>query len=94
MNTAMNMIDNLRDTCESHSRCNVVEVMGRDVSVVSSHPDMLGENVRAIVDSESVGLTGESVRFDLKCGKVLLFDKETERRVSATLSALREKEAR
>ncbi len=29
MNTAMNMIDNLRDTCESHARCNVIEVMGR-----------------------------------------------------------------
>ncbi|MBQ9747364.1 MAG: ATP-dependent 6-phosphofructokinase [Clostridia bacterium] len=29
MNTAMNMIDHLRDTCESHARCNVVEVMGR-----------------------------------------------------------------
>ena len=29
MNTAMRMIDNLRDTCESHARCNVIEVMGR-----------------------------------------------------------------
>jgi 6-phosphofructokinase 1 len=29
MNTAMSMIDNLRDTCESHARCNVIEVMGR-----------------------------------------------------------------
>ena len=28
MNTAMEMIDRLRDTCESHARCNVVEVMG------------------------------------------------------------------
>lgn len=29
-NTAMEMIDRLRDTCESHARCNVVEIMGRD----------------------------------------------------------------
>ncbi len=29
MNTAMEMIDCLRGTCESHARCNVVEVMGR-----------------------------------------------------------------
>ncbi len=28
MNTAVSAIDNLRDTCESHARCNVVEVMG------------------------------------------------------------------
>ena len=29
MNTAMTMIDKLRDTSESHDRCSVVEVMGR-----------------------------------------------------------------
>ena len=29
MNTVIGLIDKLRDTCESHARCNVVEVMGR-----------------------------------------------------------------
>ena len=29
MNTAMEMIDKIRETTESHDRCNVVEVMGR-----------------------------------------------------------------
>ena len=29
MNTVVDLIDKLRDTCESHARCNVVEVMGR-----------------------------------------------------------------
>lgn len=29
MNTAMNMVDKLRDTAQSHDRCSVVEVMGR-----------------------------------------------------------------
>ena len=29
MNTAMEMVDRLRDTMESHDRCSVVEVMGR-----------------------------------------------------------------
>ncbi|WP_101696924.1 6-phosphofructokinase [Clostridium minihomine] len=29
MNTAMEMVDRLRDTTESHNRCSVVEVMGR-----------------------------------------------------------------
>ncbi len=29
MNTVVEMVDRLRDTCESHARCNVVEVMGR-----------------------------------------------------------------
>ena len=30
MNTVIDVVDRLRDTCESHARCNVVEVMGRD----------------------------------------------------------------
>ena len=29
MNTAVEMVDRLRDTTESHNRCSVVEVMGR-----------------------------------------------------------------
>ena len=29
MNTVIEFVDRLRDTCESHARCNVVEVMGR-----------------------------------------------------------------
>ena len=30
MNTVVALVDSLRETCESHARCNVVEVMGRD----------------------------------------------------------------
>lgn len=67
-----------------------VEVMGRDVSVVATHPAMLVESVRAIVDSECEGIFGKTVRFDLKPSKVDLFDKTTECRVKATLSALTE----
>ncbi len=29
MNTVVNLVDKLRDTCESHARCSVIEVMGR-----------------------------------------------------------------
>lgn len=29
MNTAMEMVDKIRDTAQSHDRCSVVEVMGR-----------------------------------------------------------------
>ncbi len=35
MNTALECIDKLRDTCESHARCNVVEVMGRDCGEIA-----------------------------------------------------------
>lgn len=30
MNTVIQMVDRLRDTCDSHERCSVVEVMGRN----------------------------------------------------------------
>jgi len=35
MNTVIQMVDRLRDTCESHSRCNVVEVMGRGAGYIA-----------------------------------------------------------
>ena len=35
MNTVIGMVDKLRDTCESHSRCNVIEVMGRDAGHIA-----------------------------------------------------------
>lgn len=35
MNTVLEMVDRLRDTCESHARCNVVEVMGRDAGHIA-----------------------------------------------------------
>ena len=35
MNTTIELVDKLRDTCESHARCNVVEVMGRDAGDIA-----------------------------------------------------------
>ena len=35
INTTVQLIDNLRDTCESHARLNVVEVMGRDCGQIA-----------------------------------------------------------
>lgn len=35
MNTVIQMVDRLRDTCESHNRCDVVEVMGRNAGYIA-----------------------------------------------------------
>ncbi len=35
MNTVLEAVDRLRDTCESHARCDVVEVMGRDCGQIA-----------------------------------------------------------
>ncbi len=59
-----------------------VEVMGRDVSVVSTHPASQNPTVRSIISAESpVDPDAPTVRFRLKPRKVLLFDKTTEERI-------------
>ncbi|MBE6564629.1 MAG: 6-phosphofructokinase [Ruminococcaceae bacterium] len=35
LNTTIDMVDKLRDTCESHARCNVVEIMGRNAGYIA-----------------------------------------------------------
>ncbi len=35
LNTTMRLMDNLRDTCESHARCDVIEVMGRNAGWIA-----------------------------------------------------------
>ena len=35
MNTVVDMIGALRDTCESHARCNIIEVMGRECGMIA-----------------------------------------------------------
>lgn len=58
------------------------EVMGRDVSIVSTHPASQNPNIRSIVDAESCeNLSGSTVRFSLNPRKVFLFDKTAEKRI-------------
>jgi len=59
-----------------------VEVMGRDISVVVTHPNAVSEAVRCIVPAENhVDPAADRVRFALKPNKVYLFDKATEARI-------------
>ena len=59
-----------------------VEVMGRDVTVVSTHPESTGRNIRSIVSAEyRINQGAATVRFNLKPAKMHLFDKESEERV-------------
>ena len=58
-----------------------VEVMGRDVSVITTRPES-EEKIRAIIDSElEVNGSLSHVRFSLKPNKVFIFDKTTEKRI-------------
>lgn len=59
-----------------------VEVMGRDTSVVSTHPSLEGATVRSIISAENkIDPKAKQVHFALKSAKVLLFNKETGERI-------------
>ena len=61
---------------------NRVEVMGRDVSVVSVHDNMKGETIRSIISAENIVDTSKKqVCFSLKPKKTVIFDKVTEERI-------------
>ncbi|MBO7406888.1 MAG: ABC transporter ATP-binding protein [Clostridia bacterium] len=59
-----------------------IEVMGRDITVLSEHPDAENPVVRSIISSERrIDTASPTVRFRLKPYKVFLFDAETEERI-------------
>lgn len=59
-----------------------VEVMGRDISVVSTSAVSINPTVRSIIDAEMrLQVKEKKVHFALRPSKVLLFHKETEERI-------------
>ena len=58
-----------------------VEVMGRDVSVVSTHAASLNPVVRSIIDADNKITGTDTVRYNLKLHKVFLFNYEDESRI-------------
>ena len=69
---------------EGPLRCTLgrVEVMGRDISVVSTHPAFTGASIRSIISSENrVDPSQKEIRFSLKSRKTYLFRKDTEERI-------------
>ncbi len=70
--------DNGPLTCELVN----VEVMGRDVSVVSKHSASLNPSIRSIIDADNkVDLGAGVVKYRVKPHKFFLFDKTTEERI-------------
>ena len=63
-------------------RLSGVEVMGRDITVVSTHPASENPAIRAIINAEQKIAEGnKAVRFALKPNKVLLFKADTSERI-------------
>ncbi|HIQ96232.1 MAG TPA: ABC transporter ATP-binding protein [Candidatus Limivivens merdigallinarum] len=64
--------------------CNLggIEVMGRDISIVSTHAHSLSPQIRAIVGTDkAVNPAAPLVRFDIEPDKLFLFHKTTEERI-------------
>ena len=59
-----------------------VEIMGRDVSVVSTHESSVKPVIRSIISSDcKIDLNAEKVNFTVKPHKLYIFNKETEERI-------------
>lgn len=59
-----------------------VEVLGRDVSIVCTHPACTADTLRAIVNARhDVDAAADTVHFALHPDKVFLFDRKTEARI-------------
>ena len=59
-----------------------IEVMGRDISVVSHHAASVNPVIRSIVDADNkIDATAASISYSLKRHKVFIFDGETEERL-------------
>ena len=59
-----------------------VEVMGRDVSIVSENAASQNSVIRSIINADNkVDVTAENVKYTLKAHKVFIFNKETEERI-------------
>lgn len=75
------------EKAEGELCCNLcgVEVMGRDITVVSKHEASLNAQIRSIISADNrVDTACDTVRFSLVPHKVFLFDRESEERIPFT----------
>ena len=65
-----------------HVNLSNVEVMGRDVSIVSTSEHSINPIIRSIIDADNkIDMSSKTVSFKLKPHKVFIFDKATEERL-------------
>ncbi|MEG0685734.1 MAG: 6-phosphofructokinase, partial [Erysipelotrichales bacterium] len=60
VNTAVEAIDRIRDTSNSHKRCSIIEVMGRDCGDIALHSGVA-------TGAEAIYVDGESFTYDSVC---------------------------
>jgi len=59
-----------------------VEVMGRDVSIVSTNPASVNPVIRSIINADNkIDIAAEYVNYKVKPHKIFIFNKKTEERI-------------
>ena len=65
-----------------HCELSNVEVMGRDVSIVSTNAASVSPSIRSIINADNrIDITQKTVSYSVKPHKFFLFNKETEERI-------------
>ncbi len=73
---------NLDENGPFHCKLSSVEVMGRDVSIVSTNEASINPIIRSIINAENkVDTNQEYVSYSLKPNKIFIFNKENEERI-------------
>ena len=63
-----------------HAQVEMIQVLGRDISIVAKNPHCTKETFKVIISSDEEN-TGKSVALKVKPNKLFLFDGETEERI-------------
>ncbi len=72
LNTAMKMVDNIRDTAQSHDRCSIVEVMGRNAGYIALYAGIACGATAIIIPENEFDFEKDIIdrmRFTQKTGK-------------------------
>lgn len=71
MNTAVEMVDRIRDTAQSHDRCSVVEVMGRHAGYIALNAGIACGATAILVPEENhdINMVIEKIKLSQKIGK-------------------------
>ena len=74
------ILANEKDKEVLHTECEMIQVMGRDISVVAHNPHCTKPSLKAIISADDMVNPGP-VAFKIKPHKIFLFDGETEERI-------------
>lgn len=74
------ILDGTKDKKVLTLNVEAIQTMGRDMSIIASHPNFKGENIKGIIDSEINVPLGDN-KVGIRPSKIFVFDGESEKRI-------------